>query len=358
MPVAGYGVFKKERYKEVPIPPPALPLTKGEEQGGGQKPAPPQTEFVTALRYVDRVTGNIYQTFADKIEERKFSGTVIPKVYEALFGNSGNSVIMRYLKTDNRTIETFVGTLPQEILGGDSTGENELRGTFLTANITDMSISPDGKSIFYLFNSGETTVGTILDIASGKKTQAFDSAFNEWLSSWPGSKTVTLTTKPSYVALGYLYKLDLTAQNLVRVLDSVYGLTALLSPDGKMVLYADNSLALNIYHTDTKISESLGVRSLPEKCVWGKGSDIVYCSAPKIVLGTNYPDAWYKGEISFDDQVWKIDPVLGTASILLDPGTVNEGVDVDGTKLTLDSEEKYLFLINKKDSFLWEMDLK
>jgi len=265
---------------------------------------------------------------------------------------------MRYLKTDNRTIETFVGTLPQEILGGDSTGENELRGTFLTANITDMSISPDGKSIFYLFNSGETTVGTILDIASGKKTQAFDSAFNEWLSSWPGSKTVTLTTKPSYVALGYLYKLDLTAQNLVRVLDSVYGLTALLSPDGKMVLYADNSLALNIYHTDTKISESLGVRSLPEKCVWGKGSDIVYCSAPKIVLGTNYPDAWYKGEISFDDQVWKIDPVLGTASILLDPGTVNEGVDVDGTKLTLDSEEKYLFLINKKDSFLWEMDLK
>jgi len=358
MPVAGYGVFKKERFKEVPIPPPDLPLTKGEEQGGGQKPIPPPTEFISALRYVDRVTGNIYQTFADKIEERKFSGTLIPKVYEALFGNSGNSVIMRYLKTDNRTIETFVGTLPQEILGGDSTGENELRGTFLTANITDMSISPDGKSIFYLFNSGETTVGTILDIASGKKTQAFDSAFNEWLSFWPGSKTVTLTTKPSYVAPGYLYKLDLTAQNLVRVLDSVYGLTALLSPDGKMVLYADNSLALNIYHTDTKISESLGVRSLPEKCVWGKGSDIVYCSAPKIVLGTNYPDAWYKGEVSFDDQIWKIDPVLGTASILLDPGTVNEGVNVDGTKLALDSEEKYLFLVNKKDSFLWEMDLK
>src|SRR3989344_3781644 len=58
MPVAGYGVFKKERYKEVPIPPPDLPLTKGEEQGGGQKPAPPQTEFVAALRYVARTTGN------------------------------------------------------------------------------------------------------------------------------------------------------------------------------------------------------------------------------------------------------------------------------------------------------------
>ena len=123
MPIAGFIVYTKERLKDV------LPIThrKGPDPRKilrlpsvktTTKPTPPLTEFMPSLRYVDRATGNIYQTFADKIEERKFSTTVIPKIYEAFFGNKGESVIMRYLKTDGKTIETFVGNLPKEYLGG------------------------------------------------------------------------------------------------------------------------------------------------------------------------------------------------------------------------------------------------
>src|SRR3989344_7017565 len=119
MPIAGLGVFAKERLKDVPIAP--VTETPANISKNPAKPTPPPTEFVSALRYVDRATGNIYQTFADKIEERKFSTTVIPGVYEAYFGNRGESVVMRYLKKDERTIETFVGKLPKELLGGDST---------------------------------------------------------------------------------------------------------------------------------------------------------------------------------------------------------------------------------------------
>src|SRR3989344_6671584 len=56
MPVAGYTVYQKERYVEVPPP-----LITAE---GGTPPnavAPPETEFAPALRYVARATGNIYQ---------------------------------------------------------------------------------------------------------------------------------------------------------------------------------------------------------------------------------------------------------------------------------------------------------
>src|SRR3989344_4700588 len=115
MPVAGFGLFIKERLKEI-TPPPPPPQGEGQEIkfSPTKKPTPPPTEFITAVRYVERATGNIYQTFLDKIEERKFSTTVIPKVHEAYFGNKGKSVIMRYLKIDDRTIETFVGTLPKE----------------------------------------------------------------------------------------------------------------------------------------------------------------------------------------------------------------------------------------------------
>ena len=95
----------------------------------------PATEFMPALRYVNKATGNIYQTFADKIDERKFSSTVVPKVYDAYFGNNGQSVIMRYLK-DDKTIETFIGALQKEYLGADSVGTNEVAGSFLPENIS------------------------------------------------------------------------------------------------------------------------------------------------------------------------------------------------------------------------------
>src|SRR3989344_5283265 len=104
MPIAGYVVYQKERYVEVPPPkppppPPPSPAGGGPPpppppppwSGGGGPPPPPATEFTPALRYVARATGNIYQTFADKIDERKFSSTLIPKVYEAYLGKSGES---------------------------------------------------------------------------------------------------------------------------------------------------------------------------------------------------------------------------------------------------------------------------
>jgi peptidoglycan hydrolase-like protein with peptidoglycan-binding domain len=325
---------------------------------GTTKPTPPPTEFVPALRYVDRASGNIYQTFADKIEERKFSTTIIPKIYEAFFGNNGESVVMRYLKGDGRTIATFVGNLPKEILGGDTTSENEVKGSFLPENIKDVSVSGDASNIFYLFENTDNMIGTTLNLFTNKKVQIFDSAFTEWLSNYPNNKMITLTTKAASGFPGYMYKTDPVSKNLTKVLGDINGLTTLTSPDGKLVLYGNDSLALSVYHMDTKTSDTLGVNTLPEKCVWGKMSDAVYCAVPKNVDGNQYPDAWYQGEVSFSDQLWKIDLTNGNGTLIADPINATGGEDVDGIKLTLDEGENYLLFVNKKDSFLWELGLK
>src|SRR3989344_5043921 len=305
MPIAGFTVFTKERIKETA-------LVTGPE-GADTKTGTPKTEFVLALRYVEKSNGIIYQTFADKIEERKFSKTIIPKIYDAYFGSHGESVIMRYLKADDQTIETFVGNLPKENLGSPLGGENELKGSFLPVNIKDVSISPDTLKAFYLFSTGENMVGTVLNFSTNKKIQIFDSPFTEWLSWWP---------------------------------------------NGKLILYGDSSLAVGVYHTDTRISDFLGVKTLPEKCVWSGGSDFVYCAVPKLTGFGLYPDSWYQGEVSFSDQIWKVDIKTGNGVMILDPVTVLGGEDVDGIKLTVDQGENYLFFVNKKDSFLWELSLK
>lgn len=362
MPVAGYGVFLKERYKEVAevIPPITTEVTEGEKPAVKEpvkKPTPPATEFITALRYMDRVTGNIYQTFADKINERKFSSSVIPKVYEATFGDKGESVVARYLLPDNITIQSFTGTLPKELLGADGTDANELKGSFLPTNIKDVSISSDLKNIFYLFEAGEGIVGVTAGIAGDKKVQVFSSPFTEWLSQWPNSNLITLTTKPSSGIPGYMYAVNPSKKDFTKVLGGINGLTTLTSPDGKSVLYGDSNLSLSVYNTSTKNAQSLGVRTLPEKCVWSGASDVVFCAVPRFQVGGSYPDSWYKGDISFSDDIWKIDIKSGTTLLLSEPIAVT-GEEVDGIKLILDKEGNYLFFVNKKDSYLWGLDLR
>lgn len=326
-------------------------------QSGPGKLLPPPTEFVPALRYVARATGNIYQTLAEKISEKKFSQTIIPKVYEALIGNNGESVVMRYLKENGKTIETFVGNLPKEVLGEEPKENNDVRGFFLPEDVQDMSLSTDATSLLYLFNVGDSAIGTTLELATNKKVQIFESAFTEWLSSYPNLTTINLTTKPTFSIPGYMYTVD-PNKNLTKVLGDINGLTTLTSPNNKLVLYADNNLILSLYHTDTKTSELLGVRTMPEKCVWSKASDAVYCAVPKSTTLGQYPDVWYQGEVSFSDQIWKVDTTTGSATSIIDPATVKGGEEIDGIKLMLDNSENYLFFVNKKDSFLWKLDLK
>lgn len=358
MPIAGYTAFTKERMTEA-NPSPALPLT-----GQGENLVPPAkggsgglTEFIPNLRYVEKATGNVYQTFVDKIYEQKFSKTIIPKVYDAYFGNNGETVVLRYLKTDNKTIETFYGILPKEYLGADPNAINEMTGSFLPENIKDISVSPDKTKVFYLFKSNNNIIGTTLDFLNNKKVQIFDSPFTEWSSQWGNSKTISLTTKPSANVLGYMYAIDNTGNNLNRILGAIEGLTTLSSPDDKWVLYGDDDLTLNIYNKNTRNSNTLGIRTLPEKCIWGGASDVLYCSVPKSIITTNYPDSWYQGEISFNDQFWKIDTQTGNASLILNPTTITTE-EIDGIKLSLDTNENYLFFVNKKDSFLWGLGLK
>lgn len=353
-PVAGFGVFIKERFTPTEV---GAPTQVGEDSKN-TKPTAPLTEFVPALRYVSRETGNIYQTFADKLEERKFSSTIIPKVYEASFGNNGESVVMRYLKTDNRTIETYVGTLQKEYLGADSVGTNEIKGFFLPENITETSLSSDASKLFYLFNIEDSSVGVTFSLQSSTKVQIFDSPFTEWLSFWPNNKMITLTTKPSANVAGYMYAINPDKKDFTKILGGINGLTTLTSPDGKMVLYSDNTLSLNIFDTETRSSSPLGVKTLPEKCIWAPTNDTVYCAVPKFTNEVQYPDSWYQGETSFSDEFWKIDVTKGNTVLLLDPVSVSGGEEIDGIKLALDQNQNFLFFINKKDSHLWELKLR
>ena len=97
---------------------------------------------------------------------------------------------------------------------------------------------------------------------------------------------------------------------------------------------------------------------MAEKCVWNKLNTLIYCAVPKNTTFANFPDSWYQGEISFEDQIWEINLENQNTKLLLNPVLLNGGEEVDGIKLSLDKNEDYLLFVNKKDSILWGYNLK
>lgn len=317
------------------------------------------TETVTAVRYAESSTGNIYETFVDKIAEKRISDTTIPNIHDAFFVDGGNAVVLRYLKSDGQTIESFFGQIKKEVPGGDSS--IELKGSFLPQNIIDLSVSPDLKNFFYLFKFNNGVTGINDFTADGKKVQIFDSPFTEWISNWANSKLITLTTKASFKYAGSTYALNQQDKSFNRVLSNILGLTTLTSPNGKLILYSGSDLNLKIFDMDKKISTNLGLRDLPEKCTWGSDNENIYCAIPLNPSVGEYPDDWYQGSVSFNDIIWKINVKTNFTKILANPNEVLNGdsnIGIDGIKLFLDQKENYLFFTNKNDSILWGLNLK
>ncbi len=365
MPVAGFGVFSKETYSYVADPEKEVVV---EGEGGDKKienikkptPAPvaPGTELETTIRYVDRSTGNIYQNKAGVSDERKFSEIIMPGIHEAFFGKKGSAVILRYLKPDTEIVETFIREFPEDVLGADVSTGGEVAGSFLPQNVVDVSVSGDGQNMFYISNVKSNASGIIATAFGGNKTQVFSSPFTEWLTQWPNKNLITLTTKPASGIPGFMYGINPNMKDFNKILGNINGLTTLTSPNGKFVLYADDKLNLSVLDRETSELKTINLKTLPEKCAWGVNSDVLFCGASKFTPYGSYPDQWYTGEVSFNDNVWQISVADNfNAQLIVNPGSeVGESLDI--IRPTLSEDGKYLFFINKKSPYLWELRLK
>ena len=345
-PTTGYGVLTLER--EI-VAENTLPVTTETTA-----PLPPKKfEQVSSVRYQDKATGHIYQTYLDSMNPEKISNTTIPKVHHSYFVNKSEGLIDQYL-TVTRSIETYYGGLTKDTEGNYIS----LVGSFLPKDILDMSVSLDTSKIFYLSVLENGVVGTVSSPKGDSKVQVFTSKFSEWISQFPNNKLVTLTTKASARSLGYMYAVDTTTKSFDKILGGITGLTTLTSPDGKNIIYSATNtggFSSNIYNKETKKALTLGLTTLPEKCVWSGDSKKAYCAVPQTIQNAEYPDVWYQGIVSFNDSFWKLDTETNIFELVYDSAT--EGKGFDGINLQLSLDEKYLLFMNKGDNQLWGITL-
>ena len=298
------------------------------------------------IRFVEKATGHVFEIDQTSAKPVRISNTTVPKIQEAYFSKSGGAAVFRYAKDKTNAIENVIVKI------GTTT---EVTGR-LPISLTSVTPNPQKDAFFYLEEGEGGSIGTTLDLAKKQKPLQKKTVFNspaiEWVVSWPTPEKILLATKPSAAATGFAYLLNSKSGELERVLGDRIGLTASLSPDGQRILFGEtsgNSLNLGVFDRKSGEDFSLAAQSLPEKCVWSaKNKDFVYCAVPRTVTTLSYPDAWYRGEISFSDDLWKFNLDTGEDEII-----ITSDDDLDATRLMLSPNEKYLYFQNKRDDTLW-----
>jgi len=318
--------------------------------------------FVPVIRYIAHNNSHIYERVFDDLEKvKKLSNTTIPDLGEAFLGQRGSWAILRYAEKDENsptgfTIQSFSGKITEppspEVVG-------TVDGDFLPANIIALTLSPDKTKMFYLIKENENVLGFVSSLDNKNKEQVFSFPFGEWLVDWPNEKNIVLNTKPSAAVAGFLFFLNPKEKKISNILAGISGLTSLGSPDGKFVLFSQSinkALKLSFYDIDKNEAKSANLKTLAEKCVFNEGGTTIYCAVPKTIPEADYPDEWYQGIVSFADEIWKIDVATLKTTKIADPAE-EIGEEVDATNLAVDSGEKNLVFINKRDGSLWLLKL-
>ncbi len=78
------------------------------------------------------------------------------------------------------------------------------------------------------------------------------------------------------------------------------------------------------------------------------------CAARSTPFDTEFPDSWYRGEISEMDSLWFVNltsPASHTIVTLSDSGR-----DIDAVELSLGNYRPAIMFLNKNDRTLWIFD--
>jgi hypothetical protein len=317
------------------------------------------TASSSLVRFIDRGTGHIYE--ADNLSDKvvKISNTTLPKIYEAYSNKNGTNFILRYLKNDSDVVSNFYAELRKT---GTSTTETpfEIKGKFISPDIKQIVISPAGDKVFTWNIENSSGVGYISAFDEKTKVKVSDFPFTQVNIDWPENNTLIVSTKPSAFSSSYIYSIDAKNGSYKSISSGVKGLSGRVSRDGLNMLSSfknNDSFITSVLNIKNGSSQELIFKTLSDKCIWSNiKKDELFCAVPTEIPDAIYPDDWYKGKISFIDQIWHVNTTTGEVRLLANLTQLsNKGIDA--MNLTLDQKENTLYFINKEDLNLWALDL-
>lgn len=320
---------------------------------------------VAVFRYIERATGHLYETRENTLTQTRLSNTTIPKVSKAEFAPNGTNVLLQLIDdVDNETVKTISATVTPKStttqasfrLIADGYG---LNGPFLSPNIESAEISATGIS-YVVPNTNRGSAVITADFNDLSKSLLYDAPLLSWNLQDVNKTTLALNTKGDSRFNGFLYTVNKNTNVVTKEIGDVPGLLSVISPNEKWILYSQssgNSIDTYAFNQETGDLLTLGIKTLAEKCTFSNtNEDIVFCGAPNQPERVAYPESWYQGAVSFNDNLWKVyldsneyDQIIG------DREEVDQSFDI--TNIFVSPKDDYVLFINKKDLTLWSVDV-
>ena len=298
------------------------------------------------VRFVEQGTGHVYDISPTGENETIVSGTTIPQAIEAVVSPDGTRVAITKLSGGSE--ETVVGSL-----GGD---EGTLTGNLLSPGTREVSFTSDSNHIRYIVSKTNSSVGYDLDLTSPSTTSTiiFTIPLRDIRVLW-GKPTYIVTT-PTADQVGYVYKLNKSV--LEYVTSGGRGLMAIPYQGGLSVTKYTNEADVIKFTTETVDDHrySFITALFSEKCTGVPYLDeTLICATPVSLPGGKYPDDWYKGVVSLQDDLWYFD-IKNSSAVLLSDLLLESGRSIDISTIGTDPTGRYIYFTNKNDNTLWLFD--
>lgn len=311
------------------------------------------------VRFVEKATGNVYEARSDSSIINRLTNTTIPKIIRVFWLPSGKGFLAQTVDEED-LIETAYVELKEV-----KTTSNELSVPYesviskLPTGIKEISVSPDGKKIIYYTTKGVSEWFISNPDGTGPKI-VYQSNLTEWIPQWFSANSVLITTKTSSAASSFGYILNTSNSQISKVFGDIKGGSALISPDGKKLIYSiggQDSVSLVSTNVSGGAVASLG-SSLPEKCAWDPSDyNYIICGVLQSLPPVDYPDDWYKGSLSTNDFIERINIVDNFTFLAADPeNQVDQKIDV--AKIAVSKDGRFASFIDKNDSSLWFLKIK
>lgn len=278
----------------------------------------------STVRFVEKGTGNVYEATTDSLAIQRLTNTTIPKIVRAFWLPNGSGFLAQTLIAENEIIETSFVKLNKNKASSTVESLTPFSTTIgkLPTGIKEIAIKPDGSKIFYYTISGSYSNWFISNPDGTGATLVMTHPLTEWLPKWISANTIMMQNKASSEAVVYNYFFDVSSKVLKKAGINMAGISS---------------------QTNT----------LAEKCVQTKDKNLtLYCAVPNYLPPGNYPDIWYKGLVSTEDFIQKIDSgndiFYNTADL---SSLSNQKIDVVDPSLSPD--ESHLIFRNKIDGYLW-----
>jgi WD40 repeat protein len=346
-----YYLFFKKTSAPVTTPE-GVPIITGEEGGAGRTSRLVAiTEEAVLGANLEKENKLVYVAWDGAINEINFDGgeknklgiVAAERIGEVLISKDAAKIVIKQTLSSGAT----------KFLLFDS-AEKSIKT--LPGNIKSASFSPNGEQLVTnSFDVGGYKIN--VSKSDGSETKNITTTkIPDLVLDWYADNSVAFKTRPSGIAQGILYTLNLKTKKTSRVLGSLYGLMGTFSPSAEKLLYfqTDSSgkkTSLKSLNIAKKTEGSIGIKSIPDKCAWAGDNRTIFCGVIKTESSPVMPDDYYKGKIKTESEdIVKINLDIGKTQTLI-------GAPVDVYKPFLSKDETYLFFINKIDGRLYRLTL-